>query len=63
MNIIYFFNEYYNIIIIASVFFTMLLMGTLFFFLFRYIGNKNMIYRIEFKKENNIETESLDYYY
>ena len=65
MNINDFINKYYNILIISAVFTIMLLMGTFFFFLFRYIGYKNKIVRKKIKNELNIEkeTESLDKYY
>lgn len=51
MNISKFFNRYFNAIIIGGVFSVMLLMGTIFFFLFKYIGYKNKIYRTKLKKE------------
>ena len=35
----------------------MLLMGTIFFFLFKYIGYKNKIYRTKLKKEFEIFRE------
>ena len=57
MNISKFFNRYFNAIIIGGVFSVMLLMGTIFFFLFKYIGNKNMIYRTKLKKEFEIFRE------
>ena len=50
MNISDFINKYYNIIIFKSVYFAILLMGTFFFFLFRYIGIKNKIQREIYKK-------------
>tara|TARA_X000000950_G_C13853256_1_gene635468 strand:+ start:1000 stop:1212 length:213 start_codon:yes stop_codon:yes gene_type:complete len=57
MNISKFFNRYFNAIIIGGVFSVMLLMGTIFFFLFKYIGYKNKIYRTKLKKEFEIFRE------
>lgn len=54
MNINDIINKYYNILVICSVFFIIVLMGIFFFFLFRYIGNKNAIERNKFKEEMHI---------
>ena len=59
MNIKDFINKYYNILIIGGVFSIMLLMGTFFFFLFRFIGSKNEKERKKMKEELHIDVGNI----